>query len=73
MYISPYVIPKDNFATSDINQFEASTSGWTLEVQSIIPKEMKGGIATKEIFVAQEDAHLVEQTKVVATRIQEQL
>jgi hypothetical protein len=32
VYVSPYVTPKDSFAKSNIDQFEANASGKTLEV-----------------------------------------
>jgi hypothetical protein len=33
---------------------------------------MKGGVTKEEVFIEQEDVHLVEQTKVISTKIHEQ-
>lgn len=53
------MIPKDNFATSNINQFKVGTSVKGPKVSSIIPKEMKGGTTMEEVHVEQEDVHSI--------------
>ncbi len=44
-YVSPFKTPKDNLATSYLDQFEACLSEKTLEVQSTILEDMKSGVA----------------------------
>lgn len=38
----------------------------------IIHEEMKGRATKKEVLIEQEDVHLVEQTKVISTKVHEQ-
>ncbi len=47
-YVSPSKTPKDNLATSNLDQFEACLSGEAPKVQSTILEEMKGGVAIEE-------------------------
>ncbi len=49
-YVSPFKTPKDNLATSDLDQFEASLSGKTPKVQSIVLEDMKGAITIEDIL-----------------------